>query len=333
MAFLTTGEAGQTLYVKIPGVHNVTSISFGGADADYREIGGALRITVPLNAAWGKVALGSEVRQITGYSKYLFVPKPIITAFSPNGGLPEDNIIIIGYGFSGITGAFINNLPMGFTVLDNNTISGIIPEGNVTGPIKLLAQSGLCTQSYEHFASSCYTTGTYPNAGKAGDTIQILGQNFIESALFDVNYPQGQYLVKFNGHTGIASRVNNNRLDCIVTEDAVSGPIYVCQSMSNNYPSNADFTVIPPVPTIDSIYPTSGQVGDNVVAYGTYLLGVQTVRLSSNDYGTDVNNLMSSAMGNAVYFTIPSGLDEIVYDIVVVASGGLGVGSGLFSVV
>ena len=318
--FYTTGMAGQVLYYRTKGIFNITSVSFAGADADYTESNGELRVKVPLNAAWGRIALGSEPRHITGYSKFLFAPKPLVLTPVPNAAMPGDSILIPGYGFSGVTDVYINNLPIDFAILSNTGISGVVPSGNVNGLVRVIGQSGIFGLSDENFQTCSLATGTVPSSGWAADYVQILGVNFIESALLDLNPPYGEYLISFNGTTGIATRINDTRLDTTVPIGASSGPVHVYNPRMSIDGTMADFTVIPDAPAISSISPTSGTIGDQVSVYGLNFSGAN-VELSGALQPVD--DLIVSTLGNALYFKLPSGLDTGNYVLVVSTIGGV----------
>ena len=271
----TTGKIGDLIVISGSGIYDISAVRFGsgntGASGDFSLYPSQnyLTVTVPEFAAWDYVQLISNARGITGNSTFKFVPEPKISKLTPVSGLPGDVIIIEGRSFSGVTGVEFNNLTGAFTV---NTLTGItatVPTGNTKGFIRVLGQSGLSFLSDIDFIPWASVTGLSAYQAKTGDTINILGTNFIADIMYDTNSPDGDYLISFNGASGTATRTNITTLQATVPNFATSGPVRVHRDTVFVYESSgANLTILLDPPKVNVLIPYSGKTGDFLIING-----------------------------------------------------------------
>lgn len=319
---LLSGKIGEVLLITGSEFFEISSVSFGGAEASFVEVPFGLQVTVPELAAWGYVKITSESRGLTGYSQEKFVPEPIINGFYPVSGLPNETVTLYGRAFSGVQSVTINNLPADFTVNSNTGISVTIPTGNTKGQFKVFGQSGLTAMSVEDFSPMVRISGITPASGIVGSTINIIGENFLSEILFDYDNV-GTYLVNFNGATGVFERINNTQLQGVVPSGATSGPIFIYQTINSYYGSGFNFQVLQSPPVITSLSANYGRSGDSIIAYGSNLIGVTDAYLSGSLISslTGVPTTRVSSLGNVFIFSIPA-LDIGSYSLFLTTSGG-----------
>lgn len=330
----TTGRIGELILITGENLYGVSGIFFNGVSGQFTETinsnYGELRAVVPDNASWGFVTI-YNILGYSGQSTEKFVPEPLIKDFSPRSGIPGDKIIISGAAFSGVTGISFNNLTGLFTVLNNTGISATVPTGNTYGVIKAFGQSGLSFSTTEYFTPIALITGLSTYSGSVGQTVSILGTNFITDILFEQE--TNNYLVSFGGITGLATRTNNTLLQATIPAEAVSGILNIHQTPSIIYPSDFSFKVLNPAPTITSLSPNSGIILSQTIIRGQNLFDITDVRFSGHGFDISAfdSNAIVGALGDAIFVNVPY-LNGGDYDIIVKSLMGNVTGSGYFTV-
>jgi uncharacterized repeat protein (TIGR03803 family) len=137
-------------------------------------------------------------------------------------------------------------------------------------------------------------------SGKAGQTVQILGQNFL-----------GATLVKFGSGSASFTAASDTYMTAVVPAGGSTGSVTVTTS-SGTFTSSKMFKVIP---AINSFSPTSGTVGSQVVLAGTGL--TQTNKIT---FGGVKATSFTVNSGTQVTVTVPVG--ALTGKIVVTTPGG-----------
>ncbi|MEK6880179.1 MAG: hypothetical protein AABY22_11245, partial [Nanoarchaeota archaeon] len=335
----TTGEIGKTITITGSGIYLIDQVIFSGG---YNNIGVSgnfthgtefydthnttvsINVRVPEFSAWGKIKLISNSRGVTGYSKFPFVPKPIISGFTPNSGISGTVINVSGFSFSGITGVKVNNLTASFTILSHSGLQFTVPSGNVNGKILLSGQSGVTTLSSENFYPLANLTGLTSYSGQTGINIELLGQNFFTEIMH--NLGGTNYLVSFNKATGSFIRINNNKLSGIVPYNSTSGFVAIHKDVNNVYETNTIFIVDQHTPVIfNKANPISGRIGELHFLQGENFKNITGILLSGSSVINDITNLSGTSvsfLNDTIFFINPANGDEGWKNIIVKASGG-----------
>jgi hypothetical protein len=329
----TTGKIGDLLVITGSGFYEISSVVFAGnVSGEFREFENEIKVTVPEFAAWGLIQIASVSRQVTGFSTFPFAPEPKITGFYPTTGLPGDTITILGRAFSGVNSVTFNNLSASsFSVVSNSGIIATLPTGNTKGYITVFGQSGLSYHTQVEFTPFAYVTGLSKNIAKTGESLDILGINFLPEIMFPTT--SNKYLVTIGQATGEFTRINSGKLQGSIFVDASTGPVFVNKNTVESYASSANLTIVPYSPVISRLTPDSGFTNTSCFIEGQNFYGVTSVLLSGYGSGfelTGYSTTLTSSLGNAIFFNLPE-LANGRYDLVINASGGYVTGSGILT--
>lgn len=329
---ITTGKIGDTILITGSGLYAISSVIFSNnASGNFSEVNRSLIVSIPEQSAWGPVLISSQERNVSGYSSFWFVPEPVITGFTPNEGVPGDSISIKGFSMSGVTGVTFNNLSSSsVTVNSTSGISATVPTGNTRGYIKVIGASGLYHISSNVFSPLSVITGLSSYSVRTGDAFTISGHNFLPQIMYEDSSIDNNFFISFNGATGSFGLVNSQKLTGIIPPDASSGPVNILRTISSSYTSNYSINVIPSLPLISRVTPSSGNINDGVTVEGLHFNNVNRIRLKKGASFVDIsgsNSFVSSSLQNVLFFNIPTGLGEGRHDIVIYASGGEVTGS------
>ncbi|HWD94637.1 MAG TPA: IPT/TIG domain-containing protein [Verrucomicrobiae bacterium] len=137
------GPAGTIVKITGNNFTDASAVSFNGLPA--------ISFVVTNNTTIGAIApagVTSGVISITTpfgttNSTALFFAPPTITSFTPTHGLPGTNVLISGTSFTNATGVWFNGIAANsFTVINNTTLSAVVPGLATTGPITVAAPGG-----------------------------------------------------------------------------------------------------------------------------------------------------------------------------------------------
>jgi len=315
-----TGEISGRILISGDNFYHISDVKFQSYEKSIFLTGSKFNIIdptiieafIPNFAAWGKVHVISSLRELSGSSPYEFVTIPRINKFTPSSGISGDIITIEGQGFSGITGVLFNNLPniipftTPFTVVSNTGITAEVPTGNVKGKIKLFGQSGVLTSSLRNFSPLARITGLNPSNARTGTAIDILGENFYQSLLYEIGN-SNQFLVSFQNATGAFIKINNSRLTGIIPYNASSGIVSIYDSELNKYPSSVSFKLNYEPPVIVNIVSGSGKYLDDIVINGSNFFDLSALKISGLDVITQISSPAPSigGLGDSIFFKIP----------------------------
>jgi hypothetical protein len=294
-----------------------------------------IQVTVPNNTSWGNVTVISDLFNVSGTSIDKFVPIGEILNFIPASGFSGDFINLSGFGFSGITGVRVNNLPAGnnstaFTVVDNNNISVQIPSGNTKGFFTLYGQSGITVSSNDIFYPYVLITGISPQSGRVGTMLDVSGKNFMPELMY--NWGSNKYAVGFNGGvTGYFALKNPTTISGAVPSGARSGLVYISSTSLDKYPSSFSFIVRNQPPIISYLNPISGKSGDLISIFGSDLTNILSLVLTgvNTGYNFPLNSIGNSLTNNYINVPLPS-LSGNRYDFIINTIEGYSTGSGLY---
>lgn len=333
-----TGIYNTNIVISGENFYEITRVIFSsGQEAEFNKINyNLIEAKVPQNTSYGTIRVVSDTFNISGASSQIFMPIPVILGFSPLSGFTGDYLTISGFGFEGLNGARINNLPTnasGLFIVTNNTgISLRVPSGNSKGQIRLYGISGVSTLSKDSFYPYSIITGITPYSGRTGDVLYISGKNYLPELLY--NFGADKYAVGFQGGaTGYFSLVRNNTtLSGIVPLGAKSGTLKIFSQDLNEYPSSFIFNTRNQSPILNYLEPISGKSGDFISVVGENLVDINNVIITGNNTGYNFNNsqINTSISQNYLNFQIPNILTGGRYSVRVNTIEGNATGSGLF---
>lgn len=191
-------------------------VKFNGATATIVGTPTANQIvaTVPAAATSGPITVTTTNGVATSAMNF-FLP-PGITLFTPNFGASGTSVTITGVNFTNATDVSFNGASSSFGVVNNTTITSIVPASATSGLISVTAPGGTAVASVNFFVPPI-VSGFNPASGIAGNSVTITGSSFTNATM-----------VKFNGVNATNFTViNNSQLTAIVPANATTGPVSV----------------------------------------------------------------------------------------------------------
>lgn len=281
------GATGSTVVLQGSGFHGVSSVSVGGAGADFSiDSDNTLKVTVPDGAMSGPIGVVNALG--TGGTKDKFYVTPTITSFTPTSGSPGTTVTLTGTGFVGATSVTFGGGPAAsFFVNGANGAQAVVPYGSASGAVVLTTSNGDTASrtgfTYSGGAAIQPSITSAPTQGATGTTVALKGAGFT-----------GVTSVKFGGVPAYFDVADDASLTATVPLNAVSGFIQV-QSFLGVASSPSAFVV---TPTITGISPASGRAGALVTLQGTGLIGTTQVSFGgttpSNFLVLDANTIQAN---------------------------------------
>jgi uncharacterized repeat protein (TIGR01451 family) len=213
---------------------------------------------------------------------------PSISQFSPAFGAPGTVVTILGSGFADATEVIFGGAAASFATLSPGRLTALVPPDAVSGPITVNTASGTDSTAVE-FTVAPRITEFLPLFGSAGDSIRLLGANFIP----------GGTRVKFGGVEAQVDVTASSQIQAVVPAGAQNGPLTVT-TFAGTGTSATRFIVAPPGPVILGFEPASGRPGDIIVITGVKLSGASAVRFNG------VMALFTATADTQVLATVPA---------------------------
>ncbi|RIJ37593.1 IPT/TIG domain-containing protein [Pontibacter oryzae] len=285
-------------------------------------------VNVPTGAVTGSIVVTSLSGAGESEVFTVLAPKPL--TLDPTEGRVNITTVTIGgkyfnsatsLVFLGDTGNNSDDVIVSggdFTVVNDTTITVVVPAGAKTGPIAVTTPSGTGNSPTFTVLKPVIASLT-PNQGQVGITeIIVAGQYFQDAFKLTVN---GKVL-----NDSEFTFDNDEQIRFTVPIGASSGTGSVTVETPSGVSNSVTFTVLRPV--ITSITPTAGsKVGEQVTVTGRYFDDITNIRFAGSvnvlltgitltDAGTDVNgiplksftvNVPNNARTGAVTVTTPSG--------------------------
>jgi hypothetical protein len=277
-------------------------VQFGGRTATVLSTDSTTQLTVslPADAQSGEVTV--TVNGLTGVGPFFTVlpteqPVHSITGIEPTSGKPGTVVSITGVNFSPIAA---NNLvkfkdtPADIISASPEKLEVYAPEVGISGIVSvtiagLIANGPVFTYVMDPPVISQYV----PDFGYAGDTIQIIGENFSQIPT--------ENLVKFNGKDAKVLESTGLILKVIVPEDAGKGPVSI--TVGGQTGTGPEFNYLDNTPFINDFNPKSGPVGTTVVIQGGNFGSDPTaITVQFNGISTPVKHL---AGGSSITVEVP----------------------------
>ncbi|MES2388430.1 MAG: IPT/TIG domain-containing protein, partial [Bacteroidota bacterium] len=233
-----------------------------------------------------------NISTISNSSFNVLPAQPNITRFTPIIG-PEGTVVTIyGPNVGHATQVyFYNGRASSFSVVNDTTITAIVPAFATTGVITVYSSSLLSVSpgSFVVGYPAPVITSYSPGAGSAGTVVTLRGHHFT-----------GLNQVLFNGAVAGFTVTGDSLIMATVPSNASTGVISV-RTPGGTVVTGGNFVVIPVAPDIVSFSPVQGPVGTNVTLHGHFFLGSTIVRFNG------VVSSFSVVDDTTIIATVPSG--------------------------
>jgi YD repeat-containing protein len=227
------------------------------------------------------------------------VPAPQITSISPSSAGAGDTVTISGSGFGPTTGtnslvSFNTGVTAAIASWNSNQIVATVPQGSVTGPVKVYVNS-IQSNGSQFTIPSNVVTALSPSVGKFGAQVTVTGSGF--------GTVQGSSFVSFAG-TAATSVVSwsDTQLVALVPTGASSGGVSVTVNAAQSN-STVLFTVYNPV--ISGIVPPAAASTAAVTVNGSGFIA------SGADTTVSFNGVQGSILSwssTALTVSVPQGV-------------------------
>lgn len=267
---------------------NATGIAIGDLDLDGRP----------------DLALGNFWGSKLSVLQHDYLPKMKLTGFAPPYGRKGTNVVISGENIYGVTGVLFGGVPAAsFSVFPPNQIYAEVASGD-SGYITVLNQGGNDSLPGFIFIPPPVITKFTPVTGVPGDTITIIGHNFV-----DVDW------VDFGGTVTFGYRiVSPDTIRVAVPAGAGSGSIKVVTESGTASLSGFN----PVLPVITGFTPSTAAKGETVTITGSHFDGATAVAFGGVPAasftvvsGTTITAVVGTGANGAVSVKNADGIDSL----------------------
>lgn len=258
---------------------------FGRARRRQFVLGGAVAGLLAITAVVVVVAVTSS----GGRSGTLTSGTPSLDTIDPDSGLVNDEIHLVGTGFTGATDVQFNGVSVNsFNVISDTEISTLVPDGRTTGSVTVVTPAGNIVSSSSFAALSPVIESFSPTSIASGGTLTITGIN-----LADVT------TVRINGKETPVASANATEVTVVVPTNASSGTVAVVNAETSDESAE---TLTVTSPAITDIQPAAAIPGAQITLVGTELDGLSAVRFN----GIAARVVSTSADGTSAVVTVPT---------------------------
>lgn len=243
-----------------------------------------IRAIVPDGASSGKISittLGGTALSAADFT--VILSAPIISSFLPSSGVVGVEVTISGSHLNGASEVKFNTTSASAFIVDSpSQIRATLPAGATTGKISVTTPggTGVSINDFVVTAPAPTITSFTPSSGQVGVEVTITGGNLTTTTE-----------IKFNGTSASTFTIDSaTQIRANVPAAATSGKVSLTTG-GGTVISTADFTVLPPAPTIASFSPASGVIGTEVTITGGNFSGASAVKFN----GTNAAFIIDSA--------------------------------------
>ena len=286
----TSGPVGTSVVITGTDFTGVTAVIFNGTAAMF-TVNSATKITatVPAGATSGSVVVAAPGGTSNGMAFTVIPPAPTLSSLSPASGPVGTSVAITGTNLTSATSVSFNGTAAAFTIISATQITATVPAGAGTGNVTVTTPGGASNGlPFTVAAPAPLLSSLSPANGPMGTGVVLTGTNFT-----------GVTAVSFNG-TAAPFTVNSaTQITATVPVGATSGNVTVTTPGGTS--NGLAFSVLPPVPTLTSLSPSSGPIGTSVAITGTNLTGTTSVSFNGSSASFVVN------LATQVTATVPAG--------------------------
>ncbi len=294
----TSGPVGTSVIISgsnFGATQGTNTVAFNGTLATPSSWS-ASSITVPVPSG---ATSGSVVVTVGGLPSngVLFTVTPFVASLNPTSGPLGTSVTISGSNFGatqGTSSVTFNGIAAAPTSWSASSIVAPVPNGATTGNVVItvggFASNGV---AFTVTAPGPSISSLSPTSGPVGTLVTITGANFGAS--------QGTSTVTFNGTAATPSSWSATGITVPVPVGATTGNVIV--TVGGVASNGVSFTV-PPTPTINSLSPSSGQIGASVTITGTNFGTTQgTSTVTFNGVSATASNWSSTSLTVSVPIT------------------------------
>ena len=302
---------------------DASSVTFGGVAASSFDANAtSITVTVPATTPTGSQNIAVTTPGGTATTTFTVLEEeepepdltPTVTGVDPVSAAVGDEIVITGTNFENLeTVSFGGDVEVAAADVTEATATSItlnVPEGAHTGVITITTAEGTAESAeftVTEAAAEPTITSVEPATGAVGSEVTITGENLgeLESVMFgDV------------AATVDTEASNETTIVFTVPEGAVTGPITVTTAGGTVDTEEFIVTEAAAEPTITSVDPMTGEVGDVVVITGTDLDNLHSVMIGEIEADVDAE----ASTATSISFTVPAGAASA--PVTVITSGG-----------
>ena len=268
-----SGAVGTPVTIKGTNLEGATRVYFGsGSTTVFTIQSGDIIVEVPPTATTGAVRVQTNGGQASR-STFTVEGAPIVTGISPLQGNAGTTLTITGQNIKDAFRVYVGGgSTTEITVIDDNTISIVVPVGASTSTVRVQSNNGQgsSSQTFEVLSSPVIENFT-PTSGPVNTEVTITGQNLLNATS-----------VSFSGGSVTSANFiskTDNEIKVAVPSTAYSGAITVI-STTGRHTSSLLYNV-EGAPFISSFTPESGATGSIVTISGQSLLNATHVYIGS----------------------------------------------------
>ncbi|WP_287128547.1 BPSS1187 family protein [Candidatus Cyanaurora vandensis] len=258
----TTGPVGTQMTITGSGFTGATDVSVGYEAVSSFQVNSDTRITATISPGidQGLIRVTNPVTTGTSADSFTVIQPPVLNSFSPLVGIVGTTVKLNGAELGTTTRVTFNGVTATFTITSGTQVQAVVPVGATTGTITLTNPAGSVTSTMSFGVYAVPVISEFsPTTGPVGTVVTITGSGF-----------NGTTGVTFARNAVRSFTVNSNtKITATVADDTNTGSIRVSNPVGTAV-SAEEFTVIDP-PTLTSVNPTAGLVGDTVTLAGTNL--------------------------------------------------------------
>jgi hypothetical protein len=319
---VTSGAVGTA--VTITGGNFVSTqgsgtVTFNGTPATVTSWSAtSIAVTVPSGATSGTVVVFASGVNSNGVS--FTVLNPSITSLSPTSGAIGTGVTITGANFGSTQGSSsvsFNGTTAALTSWSASNIVATVPSGATSGNVIVTVGGGNSNGVNFAVGAAPNITSLSPVLEQVGTSVTIIGMNFGSS--------QESSTVTFNGIPATTTAWSSTSIVTTVPTGATTG--YVVVTVGGVASNQELFAIVPPLPIITSLSPTSGIPGASITVNGS---GFGTAQGTSTITFNGIMAVVTTWGSNAVVASVPS---NATTGNVVVSVGGVGSIGAVFTVI
>ena len=144
-----SGKPGDIVTITGTNLLAASRVRFAGMNATFSASGNDLVATVPVGAATGPITVDTPTSRATSDAVFTMTGPPVgspkVNAFAPNAGLMGTSVTITGTNLASAQTVMINEHPAQFSVVDDSSLTLLVPPFGDSGPITVQTAGGTFT--------------------------------------------------------------------------------------------------------------------------------------------------------------------------------------------
>lgn len=333
----TSGAVGDLITIEGTDFTGVTSVQFGGVDADLFSADTlftdtSITVPVPTGAITGVVTVVTPAGSAESADTFTVdggpnpPTGPTITSLSSTSGVAGDIITISGTGLASATSVTFNGVEADLTnpdtVISDTSITVVVPSSATSGAISVVTLEGTATSTDAFTINEpplplVGITSVNSESGLPGDVMEIAGFGFGTDPVVSVG--------DFNAFVIDAT---DSLVRVVIPDGVLAGPVTVTVTATDGT-ATSSYTIPTPPPTIDALSDLAGVVGSTVTITGSNLTGVTSVQF--NGIEADLTDPAVLLSDSEITVVVPT--DATTGSISVTTPGGTVTSDDTFTVV